>query len=275
MIFIIIYWFFIDFSSFLTYFTTKQWLFPLKTAETCDNLSSKQLKVGNWKMMKKTLLTAVVTISVAVPIYKNINLSNQLEVIESENKKLESSNNKIEQENSILSEHNIILKNHIETTGFKNEVTYNYNDITKVSNVTKEQLRYALSESKLFNYIDEFVEVEIKYGVNALFMIGLVANESAWLTSNRTLNQNNVTGYAVYSDSAKGKDFASIEESILKTGELLYNDYIKPESKHYNGLSVEDINTMYSADEDWDKIIDSIANNLKDKINNFSELIYE
>ena len=104
-------------------------------------------------------------------------------------------------------------------------------------------------------------------------MIGIVANESAWLNSDRTQRQNNVTGYAVYSDSSKGVSFSSIDESILTTAKLLQTDYINPQGRFYNGLSVSDVNIMYSSDAKWNSTVASVANQLKDKINEVANLI--
>ena len=173
-----------------------------------------------------------------------------------------------------INEHNIVLKSELETGGFKEKVNYNPSDVSELSGVTYEQLKYALRNTKLSKHVDTFLKVEEKYGINALTMVGIVANESAWLGSDRAKRQNNVTGYAVYSDSAKGATFSSVEESILKTAEVISTEYLKETGKHYNGKSTKAINTMYSADPDWYNIVNKIAGDIQDDINNFYMYLY-
>ena len=168
----------------------------------------------------------------------------------------------------------ISLEQELKTnSSFNSFVHFNPNNITEPSGVSYEQLAYALKDTKLSAYIDSFLTVEKNYGINSLAMIGIVANESAWLNSDRTQRQNNVTGYAVYSDSSKGVSFSSIDESILTTAKLLQTDYINPQGRFYNGLSVSDVNIMYSSDAKWNSTVASVANQLKDKINEVANLI--
>lgn len=163
----------------------------------------------------------------------------------------------------------------LENGGFKQKVGFDPNNITKPSNATREQLLYGLRDTKLADYVDTFLKVEEQYNINALAMIGLVANESSWLNSNRTLRQNNVTGYAVYSDSAEGRTFSSIEESILVTAKTLAENYINPNGKYYEGLATHDININYSADKDWCSIINSVATSIVNDINDFTDYLYK
>ena len=190
------------------------------------------------------------------------------------NEELLVSNKELKLELDTINEHNLVLTQEIEEGGFKTKANFNSNNVCDPSNITYEQLKYALKDTKLHPYTETFLEVEEKYSINTLFMVGIVANESAWLNSGRTLNRNNVTGYAVYSDESQGKDFNSIEECILETARLLNEDYINSEGKHYNGLSVLDINKKYSADKNWNSIVISIATDMKNKINEFQEYLY-
>ena len=205
---------------------------------------------------------------------EKVNLQQEIYESSKENFDLIQLNKELRLENNSINEHNLVLTKELEEGSFKSKVSFNCENITEPSNVTYEQLKYALKDTKLHKYSEVFVEVEEKYSINSLFMVGIVANESAWLKSGRVLNQNNVTGYAVYSDSSKGRDFNSIEECILETARLLNEEYVNKEGKHYNGLSVSDINKKYSSATDWDSIVISIANNTRDKINKFQEYLY-
>lgn len=198
-----------------------------------------------------------------------------IDALSNKNKEISESSKELKKIIDIQKENIVSLKQELENNkGFKNTVYFDPNDITVLSEASYEQLSYVLKDTKLSKYIDSFLTVEKTHNINALAMIGIVANESAWLTSNRTLRQNNVTGYAVYSNDSKGTTFSSIEECIVKTGELLKEDYINKNGKHYKGLSISDINIMYSSDEEWDNTVSSIGYQLRDKINEIVELIY-
>lgn len=203
-------------------------------------------------------------------IFQNNNIKNLKQTNSNLNKVI----NNIENDHNLLKNENETLKKQVDNCNFKTFVKYDFYNITTPSAATPNQLKYALYGTDLYDYADVFVEAEKLYGINSIFMIGLVANESAWLTSDRTLRQNNVTGYAVYSNSSEGATFKSIDDSILKTAKLLSTDYVSPSSKHYNGLSVKDINIMYSGDKNWYKTINSISNDIEDKINYFMENIH-
>ena len=72
-------------------------------------------------------------------------------------------------------------------------------------------------------------------------MAGIVALESGFATSRRAIEDNNLTGYEVYSDSSEGRLFNSHDESVLHTARHLSKNYLKEDSMYYNGLSVDAI----------------------------------
>lgn len=153
------------------------------------------------------------------------------------------------------------------------EVSYNPYDLTVTSNVSKAQLDYVLKDTSLSGLEWAFIESEQKYGVNALFLVGLVANESGWGESQRAQTQNNMTGYAVYNNYSRGVTFNSKEESILETARLISEDYLDPNGQHHNGCSLWQVNIKYSQNdgqpnEEWSRVINSITNDLINKINN-------
>lgn len=224
------------------------------------------------------LTTTLCTISLFCIVNQRSTIKNLVENINTlseENKKMSNTNKELKKSIDIMDKNIVLLKHELENdASFNSFIHFNPENITEPSGVTYEQLSYALNNTKLLTYIDSFLSVEKHYNINALAMVGIVANESAWLTSDRALRQNNVTGYAVYSDSSKGASFSSIDESILKTAELLSKDYIDTKGKHYNGLSISDINIMYSSDSEWSNTVSSIGNQLKDRVNKMVELLY-
>ena len=139
-------------------------------------------------------------------------------------------------------------------------------DITKKSNITIEELNYLLDGTNIQHLSDVLVSIEDNFGINSILMASLVALESGWGTSNRT-NQNNYTGYAIYSDNTTGPMFSTPDENIIATAQLLSSDYVSQNGNHYTGPSIYDINTNYSSDKDWSTKIVQIANKLVDKYN--------
>lgn len=219
-------------------------------------------------------LCAISIIYIVNQYQKNKQLTSEITSLKTENEKIKISSKELKNTIDIMDKNIISLEQELKTnSSFNSFVHFNPNNITEPSGVSYEQLVYALKDTKLSAYIDSFLTVEKNYGINSLAMIGIVANESAWLNSDRTQRQNNVTGYAVYSDSSKGVSFSSIDESILTTAKLLQTDYINPQGRFYNGLSVSDVNIMYSSDAKWNSTVASVANQLKDKINEVANLI--
>lgn len=219
-------------------------------------------------------LCAISIIYIVNQYQKNKQLTSEITSLKTENEKIKISSKELKNTIDIMDKNIISLEQELKTnSSFNSFVHFNPNNITEPSGVSYEQLAYALKDTKLSAYIDSFLTVEKNYGINSLAMIGIVANESAWLNSDRTQRQNNVTGYAVYSDSSKGVSFSSIDESILTTAKLLQTDYINPQGRFYNGLSISDVNIMYSSDAKWNSTVASVANQLKDKINEVANLI--
>lgn len=148
-------------------------------------------------------------------------------------------------------------------------VTYLRENVTVISGITEEEMKEVLintTGSKTMTHLaNAFVEAEKKYDVNAFFMAGIVALESGFATSRRALEDNNLTGYEVYSDSSEGRLFSSHQESVLHTARHLSKNYLKEDAMYYNGLSVDAIQLMYCPDEEedkrWEEKVDYLASN--------------
>ncbi len=148
-------------------------------------------------------------------------------------------------------------------------ISYIRDNITIVSGITEEEMREVLINTTgaetMKHLAGAFVEAENKYGVNAFFMAGVVALESSFATSRRAVEDNNLTGYEVYSDTSEGRLFNSHEESVLHTARHLSENYLKKDSIYYNGVSVDAVQLMYCPDEGedkrWEEKVDYLANN--------------
>ena len=187
--------------------------------------------------------------------------------VEKKSIELQEKQKEIDEINKQLQEANKILND------LSIDISYDPNDLRKPSNVSLAQIKKALEGTSLTGLEEAFFKGERVYGVNAMFLIGLVANESGWGTSPRAREHNNMTGFEVYTPLSRGGRFSSKEESILITARLLSNDYLKPEGEHYNGYSIWDVNVKYSQkngqpNTEWSKVINRIANDLVKKINN-------
>lgn len=148
-------------------------------------------------------------------------------------------------------------------------VTYLRENVTVISGITEEEMKEVLintTGSKTMTHLaNAFVEAEKKYDVNAFFMAGIVALESGFATSRRALEDNNLTGYEVYSDTSEGRLFSSHQESVLHTARHLSKNYLKEDAMYYNGLSVDAIQLMYCPDEEedkrWEEKVDYLSSN--------------
>lgn len=208
----------------------------------------------------------------------NQNQSKELENLRQENDSLKGTNQKLNEDMDKLKEENKNVNSKYENTkkeidGMLKKVSFNSDDVTQPSNVTEYHMKKALKGTALYKEASSFVDAEKKYGVNALFLAGIVANESSWGKSDRANYQNNLSGYAVFSRGAEGRTFDSWRESILETAKLLSEDYLNPKGKYYRGKSVSEVNTLYcqadgQPDYRWSGIVGSIANDFRNKINN-------
>lgn len=148
-------------------------------------------------------------------------------------------------------------------------VSYLRENVTVISEITEEEMKEVLinttGSKTMVHLAGAFVECEKKYGVNAFFMAGIVALESGFATSRRAIEDNNLTGYEVYSDSSEGRLFSSHQESVLHTARHLSNNYLKEDAMYYKGLSVDAIQLNYCPDEGedkrWEEKVDYLASN--------------
>ena len=222
-------------------------------------------------------MTLLCTISLIIVTHQRSSIKKirlDMENLEKENKKISILSKELKKTIDIKDKSIVLLKQELENnSSFSSTIFFNPNNITEPSGASYEQLLFALKGTKLSEHVNSFLLVEQTYNINALAMIGIVANESSWLKSDRTLRQNNVTGYAVYADTSEGASFSSIDECILKTAELLSKEYLSPQGRYYHGLSTSNVNTMYSSDADWHNIVTDIANQIKDEVNDMVKKI--
>ena len=129
------------------------------------------------------------------------------------------------------------------------------------------------SNSKMKNTGSEFVKKQNTYGVNALLIAGLAANESAWGSSSIAKNKNNLFGLNAV-DSSPGQSanyFASVEQCINEFAEKwMSKEYLNPKNwKYFGGFlgnKASGMNVKYASDPYWGEKAAAMAWNL-DKAN--------
>lgn len=114
------------------------------------------------------------------------------------------------------------------------------------------------SSSKMYNLGNAFVAQQNTYGVNALLMAGVAANESAWGTSNISQSKNNLFGLNAV-DSSPGTSantYANVGECVRQFAEhYMSRQYLYPSNWKYNGgflgNKASGINVKYASDPYW------------------------
>ena len=187
-------------------------------------------------------------------------LTEEKEKLNKENEDLQKN---IEELKKKYSELDALYKKEIEPVSFSS------NNLKTPSNATIAKLEGVLRGTGLEGLSKHYLDAEEKYGVNAIFLVALTAEESGWGNSHRARTQNNLSGYAVYSASATGSSFCSKGESILATAELLSEDYLNVDGEYYNGLSAYAVNIRYCPNDggNWSSNIVQIAHEIVDRIN--------
>lgn len=217
-----------------------------------------EMKLNNKIIKSAIAVTAVMSVAtIGYNVQKNMIIKSELlnynkEVSKTESYKLElMKSSELDAKKRLQTELSIIM-----SPKFKPD------DLTYKSNLTYDQLYAILKGSNLEDLTDAFIDAEKEYGVNALGLAGLVAVESGWNSSDRSEYQNNLTGYAVYSDSSEGKYFESKYDCVMHTAKLLKEDYLNPKGQWHTGYSIDSVNTNYSSDDDWSSKITTIASKL-------------
>ena len=121
--------------------------------------------------------------------------------------------------------------------------------------------------SKLRNTAETFIENQNKYGTNALLMIAVAANESAWGCSRIAAEKNNLFGHSAYDSDPGGSanGYSSVEYSIYyHSAQFVSKGYLDPVTDgRYFGANLGDkgsgINVKYASDPYWGEKAASIC----------------
>ena len=158
------------------------------------------------------------------------------------------------------------------------DIVWDPNDVTKISNITIQQLTALLNAhgGKARNFIpyaSSLVTVEHKYSVNVFFLMGIQALESGWGTSAISRNCNNWGGVResrAHPSNGCGSNhgggfayFSSVNEFNDYHAALLHNNYLTPGASHYHGPTPQGVVQDYCPGcTKWPAEVTSIANSL-------------
>ena len=131
------------------------------------------------------------------------------------------------------------------------DIVFDPQDVTKLSNISTKEMKCALGGTELEKLAPIFVECEQEYGVNAIFLASIAALESNWGTSRRAVEDNNYTGFGVYSETAEGINAKTPSENIIMTAKKLSDDYLSEGGMYNHGVSVFGVNTKYCVGCTW------------------------
>ena len=144
-------------------------------------------------------------------------------------------------------------------------VTFNPYNLLEPSNITREQMYNILEGTALQTLSDGYVYMEEVYGINALFLVSLSAEESGWGRSELAIYNNNLGG--IKSTTGDWEYFNDWFECLSFKADLLYNDYLCNDGQYHYGTSIWDVNIAYCEQTTWAENINTIAYELLEKVN--------
>lgn len=143
-------------------------------------------------------------------------------------------------------------------------VTYNPYNLLEPSNITREEAYIMLEGTALQTLSNAYVYMEELYGVNAIYLMSLSAEESGWGRSQLAITHNNIGGIK----SSNGwMYFSDWGECLDYKARLLKNQYLSENGSYFNGYSIWNVNIKYCEQDTWADNINSIAYGLLNKIN--------
>ncbi|MCI7179172.1 MAG: S-layer homology domain-containing protein [Schaedlerella sp.] len=155
----------------------------------------------------------------------------------------------------------------------------------QLSETIEETIRYYFESdpntylnSKMNGIGDTMTAAQDNYGVNALLMAGIAANESGWGTSSICQNKNNLFGLNAV-DSSPGQSASYFESTRQCVQEFashwMSKGYLNPEDDRYFGGFLGNkgsgINVKYASDPYWGEKAANIAWNLDERAGDFDQ----
>jgi beta-N-acetylglucosaminidase len=130
-------------------------------------------------------------------------------------------------------------------------------DIRTPSNYSVEELE----EGLLYNLkplASAYIQAEKDYGVNAVVLASISAEESGW--GRHCYKPYNIFGFYT------SKDFSSYEECIDYVARFLSEKYLTKGGSCFNGYTLADVNKCYNGSSSWLSNITGIAISIENRI---------
>ncbi|GHH97453.1 glucosaminidase domain-containing protein [Neobacillus kokaensis] len=133
-------------------------------------------------------------------------------------------------------------------------------DLRKPANITAQDIvdyfNRVKPSSPLKEYAQSFINVQNKYGVNALYLVAHAIWETGWGGSNLIKYKNNLYGYGAYDvcPFTCGYYFPTIENSIEAVAYMVRTNYLTPGGPYYYseyGSTLRGMNVRYATDQNW------------------------
>lgn len=174
---------------------------------------------------------------------------------------------------------NIIEKNRIQKILLKININMELNKPSGLTLNDYKKIFTGLSKDTNNIFQDHyavFYNMEKKYKINGIFLASMAIHESAWGTSQISLEKKNLFGYGSYDETPyeSSFEFSSYSEGIETVAKSLVKYYLNPSGTkiydgetaagwYYNGPTLSGVNTRYASDEEWHT-----------KVYSFMELLY-
>ena len=143
--------------------------------------------------------------------------------------------------------------------------TTSYSSST-LNSLINAKASYTSSTSKMIDIASAMVKYQDTYGVNALLMAGVAANESAWGTSSICQKKNNMFGLNAVdtSPSTSANTYESVGECVRQFAEhYMSKRYLRPGYTYYHGAflgnKASGINVSYASDPYWGEKAANVA----------------
>ncbi|MEG1083957.1 MAG: glucosaminidase domain-containing protein [Hydrogenoanaerobacterium sp.] len=102
-----------------------------------------------------------------------------------------------------------------------------------------------------------FIKAQDTYGIDAVFLAAVSAEESGW--GRYKFRDNNIFGF-------ENCDYDSLEACINSVASWLHTEYLTPSGRYYEGLGVADINIHYNGRKSWESNVALIMHQIVERI---------
>lgn len=121
-------------------------------------------------------------------------------------------------------------------------------DLSTPCGFSAEELSLGL-KGELTALAEDFIAAEKAFGVNAVFLAALAAQESGW--GKHCFLPNNIFGWS-------GKSFETKGECISFVASRLAEKYLSEEGSCFNGKNLYGVNVAYNGSESWVNMVAGI-----------------